>query len=273
MPSRARGRGGHAPPRVAARAPARRSSHRDSLRGAWLARHLAPARVLVYARLGSTNQTAVQRLEAGTLTAPALITTSLQTRGCGQRNNTWWSDAGSLCATFVLPIDPTMPVGQVPLRAGLAVAEMLARHLPRSSIQLKWPNDVLVGNHKIAGILCQRLRDCDVIGIGLNVRVNGNEMPVAIRHHATSLHMHISRAPRRDALLVELWMELQRQLARADWLAAYTPHHVLLGRRVRVRVGQELREGRCQNVDAEGCLQVDLGDATIRVTSSEQFIQ
>lgn len=267
MPSRPRDRGAHAPPRVAGRAPATRSSHRDPLRGAWLAHRLAPARVLVFARLGSTNRTATQRLEAGTLAAPAIVAASSQTRGRGQRANTWWSDAGSLCATFVLPVDPTMPVGQVPLRAGLAVAGVIRRHLPDHRVEVKWPNDVLVDGRKIAGLLCARARNADLIGLGLNVRTNLRHAPDAVRARAASLSDHLATPPCRDELISALWTALLAERAAADWIDRFRALHALDGREITVEDEGTSLNGTCRGIDQDGRLLLDDAATVHAITS------
>ncbi len=244
----------------------------DRLRGDWLGEHLYPARVLLYARLGSTQQRAMEEVEAGRLSAPAVVVAARQTAGRGQRANRWWSDAGSLCASYVLPAS-SHPAGQVPLRAGLAVAEVLARHLPGGRVRVKWPNDVLVEGRKIAGVLCARLRGCDVIGIGLNVRTATRRMPREFRRGATSLHLAATRAPPRAVLLVELWEAIRDQLARADVEEAYARRSHTQGKPVRVRVGPTIRAGVCRGVDRDGRLCVDSGGTLLRLTDSEQLIR
>lgn len=225
----------------------------DSLRGAWLARRLSSVDIRLFARLGSTNRTASEWVERGELAPPALVAASRQTAGRGQRANRWWSDAGSLCATFILPASQH-PIGQVPLRAGLAVASVLTRHLPASSIQLKWPNDVLVDGLKIAGLLCVRARGADLIGIGLNVRTDLRHAPAEIRQRATAMSRHARVLPRRDLLLVELWHALGAAMAAEDWREAFERSHALQGRRVRIEEDGAAHEGVCRGVDAEGRL-------------------
>ena len=227
---------------------------RDPLRGAWLARRLRPARVLIRARLGSTNQTASLELERGRLTAPAVVLASLQTAGRGQRTHRWWSDAGSLCVTLVLPAAEDMPVGQVPLRAGLAVASVVNRHVPGSTVGVKWPNDVLIGDTKVAGLLCARQHGADLIGIGVNVRTDFRAAPSDVRCRATSLARHMRKPPRRDELLAELWQAMRQVMIDDDWFARYPALHILHGRPVGVEADGRLLEGRCRGIDRQGRL-------------------
>jgi BirA family biotin operon repressor/biotin-[acetyl-CoA-carboxylase] ligase len=239
---------------------------RDPLRGAWLARQLAPARVLAFARLRSTNRTAVALVEAGRLVAPALVLASRQTAGHGQRANRWWSDDGSLCATFLLPASEAIPAGQVPLRAGFAVASVLARRLPPGSVRLKWPNDVLVNGRKIAGLLCLRARDADLIGLGLNVRTDLRHAPADVRARATALAREMPNPPRRDELARELWAALCAERAADDWRERFEQFHLLRDRPVRVQDDGVSVAGLCRGIDEKGRLLVEADDVVHALT-------
>lgn len=226
----------------------------DRLRGAWLRKQLPSVRIQLFARLGSTQQKALQEVEAGRLTAPALLVAARQTAGHGQRTNRWWSDAGSLCATLVRTADPALPMGQVPLRAGLAVADLLAALLPGRAVHVKWPNDILVEGRKAAGLLCSRQRDLDIIGLGLNVHTQMHEAPAQVKANATSLARHLRHPPRRDELLVELWQALDRAWADPDWKAHYHGRHLLVGQRIRINDDSTVYSGLCLGVDDQGRL-------------------
>lgn len=229
----------------------------DPLRGTWLARQLYPAQVRIFARLRSTNEYTASQLEAGALAGPALIVASQQTAGRGQHANRWWSDAGSICATFVFPVDPYIPVGQIPLRAGLAMARVVARLLAGATVQVKWPNDVFVNGRKIAGLLCARMRACDMIGIGINVRTDLRRAPGEVQLRATSLAQHIKQPPRRDELIRDVWFALQASRQCDDWMDRYQDIHLLQSKRVRVESSDGIVAGICRGIDCEGRLRVE----------------
>jgi BirA family biotin operon repressor/biotin-[acetyl-CoA-carboxylase] ligase len=226
------------------------------LRAAALARALGlPLHaVRVFARLRSTNQWAATAVESNQLTAPSLVVASIQTAGCGQHDNRWWSDSGSLCATFLLPVNPALPIGHIPLRAGLAVAEVLARLLPTATVQVKWPNDVLVDGKKIAGILCARARGVDLIGLGLNHTTDLRHAPSDVRARATSLRAHLRHPPTRTGLLAMLWTELNAARAHPRALDAFTARHVLHQRTVTLQTPDATLTGTCHGIDCEGRL-------------------
>ena len=122
-----------------------------------------------------------------------VFTADYQTAGRGRLDHKWLSPEGTnLMMSVVLSVAgiPPEQVATLPLVAGLAVAKALRQFLiPHSSflISLKWPNDVLVGGKKIAGILCERHGDNVIVGIGVNV--NQTVFPLEIADRATSLRL------------------------------------------------------------------------------------
>ncbi len=103
-----------------------------------------------------------------------VVSCTRQTQGRGRFNRAWFADEGGLWASYNLPIDPAAERnwGLLPLVAGAALVSTLAPcSIP--GLRLRWPNDVLVGRSKLAGILVERPRATQVaIGIGINVHNN-----------------------------------------------------------------------------------------------------
>lgn len=239
----------------------------DPLRGAWLRRQLPGVRVLVYARLGSTQGTALAGIEEGTLAPPALVAASRQTAGHGQRGNRWWSDGGTLCASFILPVVPGMPAGQVPLRAGLAVADYVAALLPGAPVEVKWPNDVYLHGRKVAGLLCARCGNGDVIGLGLNVNTHWRGAPAPLRSRATSLGTFLRPPPRRDEMLAGLWRALQGERTTPDWQPRYHRRHRLTHQWLQLHDDGTVYHGRCRGVDDQGRLVLETARGLQALTS------
>lgn len=169
---------------------------------------LAPLGVVVLGPTGSTNAVVADRARAG---APEglVVATEHQTAGRGRLDRTWETPAGS-ALTFSVLLRPTVPPGQwpwLPLLTGYAVAKALAA--AGFGARLKWPNDVLLGDRKVAGILVERVEGeggpAAVVGIGLNVLLTEEQLPVPT---ATSLLVESAGlghpVPRRTALLATL---------------------------------------------------------------------
>lgn len=112
------------------------------------------------------------------LPAWTVVTTQRQTRGRGRFNRVWFGNTGGLWATYNLPIDPGLNRhwGVLPLVAGAAVIEAL-KDFHIQGLRLRWPNDVLVGRAKLAGILVERPSSTMAsIGVGINMFNDINEL-------------------------------------------------------------------------------------------------
>ena len=109
-----------------------------------------------------------------------VFTADLQTAGRGRLDHRWLSPPGeNLLMSAVVDVADVPPeeVATLPLVAGLAVANMVAEFFSRrgktdtaAAVRLKWPNDVLVNGRKLCGILCERVEDRVIVGMGINVR-------------------------------------------------------------------------------------------------------
>ena len=117
-----------------------------------------------------------------------VFTADFQTAGRGRLDHSWISPPGTnLMMSAVLSVEGLSPehVSTLPLVVGLAVARALSPFLQGLSPAIKWPNDVLVGGRKIAGILCERQGENAIVGIGVNV--GQTEFSPEIADKATSL--------------------------------------------------------------------------------------
>ena len=121
-------------------------------------------------QIGSTNDRGIDLINEGLNSTPTLILTENQTAGRGQRGHKWWSSQGSLTFSYIFPID-NRSFNPIPI--ALAVAEAIETATPLRSLKIKWPNDILVENRKISGILIETVtrpqQTLVVAGIGINV--------------------------------------------------------------------------------------------------------
>jgi BirA family biotin operon repressor/biotin-[acetyl-CoA-carboxylase] ligase len=227
-----------------------------------LRRDLKPFRLHWFARLRSTNDHAAALRKRGELFAPAIVLTGHQLAGRGRGSNSWWSGAGSLTVTFVLAADEHLAPHHVPLIAGLAVRTAAVELTGNHDIQLKWPNDLLYRNRKLAGLLCERVHKADLIGVGLNVNVNPGDVPRGLRDRVTSLNLISGKPIDITTTLTTIARHLHRMLAHRDdqsfvaTLREYDQHHALLGRRVTVTGsnGEPAVTGKCEGLDDTGRL-------------------
>lgn len=223
---------------------------------------IKPFHVHAYSILPSTNDHAAEMRRRGELFAPAIIWAGKQTMGRGRGTNFWWSNAGCLTATFVLAADEAHPASELPLIAGLAVRDAAAELSGNPGIELKWPNDVLFDGLKLAGLLCERIDNLDLIGVGLNVDLDPADAPAPLRSRLTSL-LAIAGKPidRKRALPVlasHLWQAIQKRKQQpfSHVIREYERHHALLGRKVSVRGegSSDVVAGRVEGIDRQGRL-------------------
>jgi BirA family biotin operon repressor/biotin-[acetyl-CoA-carboxylase] ligase len=161
-----------------------------------------------YPRLGSTNTEAWSLLAAGAH-AGTVVVTDHQTAGRGRGGHTWQASPDrSLTFSLILtPDEQAHASGLFPLLAGVAVSVALERF--GLTARLKWPNDVLLGDRKAGGILCEskisagKIRAL-VCGIGLNVNETETDFPEDLRPHVTSLYLASGRYHQRELILAEI---------------------------------------------------------------------
>jgi BirA family biotin operon repressor/biotin-[acetyl-CoA-carboxylase] ligase len=147
-------------------------------------RAVAP-RLIMLDEAGSTNDELADRAASGGLPAFTALVTAHQTAGRGRRDRGWTTPAGrGLAISVLLPAPPPADAAWLPLAAGLAMRDAVAALLPGADVAVKWPNDVLVGERKVCGVLGRLTAHGVVMGAGVNVRLTRDELPVPT---ATSL--------------------------------------------------------------------------------------
>ena len=229
-------------------------------------------RLYVYQELASTNSEALALANAGAPHGTVVVAES-QSAGKGRQTRSWYSPPGAniYCSIIIRGMGPKQALTEwlswVPLTSALAVAEAV-QSTASISLDLKWPNDLLLRERKVGGILCESshiLAEAPIviIGIGLNVNLPQELFPDDLRQTAASL-CEITRKPiDRNRLLAQLLIELEQGLDElrshgSDQLRqAYIARCHTLGRRVRLLLGaeQELR-GTAESISTDGALQV-----------------
>lgn len=159
-------------------------------------------KVSFFESITSTMHEATALAEAGCASGTAVVAEE-QTAGMGRAGHNWHSEPGAglyVSVVLRLPLPPdSLPV--VTLALGLATAEAIAR-ITDLHPDLRWPNDIMIGEKKTAGILVQLVDSAIIAGIGINV--NHHAFPDEIASLATSLRLASGRAHSREELLVAL---------------------------------------------------------------------
>jgi BirA family biotin operon repressor/biotin-[acetyl-CoA-carboxylase] ligase len=161
---------------------------------------------------GSTNSDLIER--AASLPDFSVRVAGFQNAGKGRSGRTWVAPAGSSLFVSVLVKPEALPVSKfswLPLLAGLAITNVVNSFDPENPATLKWPNDVLVNQQKISGVLSELVSDLSgvVIGAGLNISQQQSELPI---ENATSLKLQKVET-NLDEVLSRYLTELRRLLA------------------------------------------------------------
>ena len=240
--------------------------------------------VEVTAVTGSTNADLLARAAAGEPEG-AVLAAEYQSAGRGRLGRAWTSPPRAALTFSVLLRPSAVPrarLGWLPLLAGVAVAAAV-RAVAAVDAQLKWPNDVLTGPAKLAGILAEASGDAVVVGTGVNVSTGPAELPPpgpgALP--ATSLLLEQARSLDRAVLLAEIlaglerryraWSAVSGDTERSGLRAEYTGLCGTLGRRVRVELpGGRALDGVAAALDADGRLLVSVPpDADLPVAAGD----
>ncbi len=250
--------------------------------------------IRLVASTGSTNADVLAQAARG---APEglVIAAEAQTAGRGRQGRSWISRPGAALMFSVLlrPVQvPQAARGWVPLLAGVATASAL-RDVPGAGgrgidARLKWPNDILVGERKLGGILAEQSGDAIVVGIGINLLGGEPDLPVPT---ATSLELHGVGGIDRTDLLAGILRQFERRYVawrHMAWRgtgsrsldadggrlrAEYLRLSATVGRRVRVHLpGGLALAGTAADVDDAGRLLVRADDGEVHAISAGDVI-
>jgi len=234
---------------------------------------------VIYCRsVGSTNELARELAAAGAAEG-TLVLADEQTAGRGRLGRSWLSPAGSSLLLSLIFRPPWTPqqAGRLTMICSLAAAEAIEAQTGLT-VNLKWPNDVLIGGRKVGGVLAELsvmgdVLDYVVAGLGLNVNFDPAQMP-QLGNSATSLARELGRPVSRLELLSAFLRRVESSYRRA--LAGWMPHEAwaarleTLGRWVQVITPAGQEDGLAEAVDADGALLLRRADGTpVRVLAGD----
>lgn len=234
--------------------------------------------LVVHDTVASTNAEALacaQNYRAGM--GRLWITAREQTAGRGRRGNAWVSPPGNLYATLLLDgLAAPQRAPELAFVAGLAVHDAIGACAPglREKLALKWPNDLLYGGAKLAGVLIEGRSSGSGLAVAIGIGVNCRSHPSQTSYPATDLaeagvelsaddvFLALSRAM---MLRLEQWREGEGFSAvRADWIA----RAVGIGGDIRVRLPDRELFGHCQGIDGSGRLLLRLTDGRVETIAA-----
>ncbi|MBI2953486.1 MAG: biotin--[acetyl-CoA-carboxylase] ligase [Chloroflexi bacterium] len=198
-----------------------------------------------------------------------------QTRGRGRLERVWYAPAGGsiLMSLLLRPSIPAARIFTLTMLAGSAASAAIERHTGLRC-DLKWPNDLLIDNRKVGGILTEvgfggNAISFAVVGLGLNVNVEFADDPL-LAATATSLSLQLGRTVPRVPLILSVLEEIERRyeaVKRGEYQAIHDEWRArlaTLGKMVMVTNGQSSETGLAVDVDPDGVLLLRTADGGLR---------
>lgn len=229
-----------------------------------------------YQQLDSTNLTAMELAERDAPEGTVVIAEQ-QLRGRGRAGRSWHSSPrlGIYCSILLRPKLFPAKAQLLTLMTAVAVAKSINIKVGLSST-IKWPNDILVNNKKVAGILLEgrvssTIMEYAVIGIGINVNHTSADLPDELQAGASSLRIERGEVVERSGLIGQVFLEVERLyegLQQRDSTMILEQWRLLsatLGRHVRIIKKDKVIDGIAVNVTTEGALLVRREDGSLNL--------
>ena len=224
--------------------------------------------------LDSTNARARQLAEEGAADGTVIIA-DRQSAGRGRLGRRWESppSVNLYCSVLLRPQIPVQQAPQLTFLSAVAVAETL-QHLYQLPAEVKWPNDVLIGGAKIAGLLNEMNAESEqihfvVLGVGVNLNMTAEQFPDEILYPATSVRLECGQAINRTEFTKNFLQRLDRYYRefltegfvpiRRRWEALCN----LLNRQVEVDQNPGILRGTVVGLDHDGALRLQLDDGKV----------
>ncbi len=230
--------------------------------------------ILFYERLISTNTLAYDIAEKSV--EGTVVIADSQERGRGRRGRVWVSppDKNIYMSVIIKPHLISHDFTLITLMSAVACAEALKR-LTDLDIRIKWPNDLILNNKKVGGILTElktykKKIIFAVIGIGLNVNVDIDIYPQEIRNISTSLWKESGKIYSRSELIAEIlneldyWYGVLQRGDRFKIISEWKSLSCTLGKEVQIRVNNNCYSGFAESIDDEGMLMLRLSSGELK---------
>ena len=235
-------------------------------------KYLIGRKIEHFAVVDSTNDIAKKLAKDGA-SEGTVVTADMQEGGRGRFGRNWSSPSGGIWFSVILRPDTgseRAPLSLLPLVAGSAVANAL-NGLYGINAHVRWPNDVLIDEKKVSGILTEIDTDENfvVVGIGINANIDLNALPAEVRNTATTLKAELKREVSKTTLLNRLFSELDDMYTRFNAGSAII-NCSTIKKRVKIVTKERELVGIAKEIDETGALILHLEDgSTERIISGD----
>jgi len=221
--------------------------------------------IQVFEQTTSTNDV-VEKLARDGVKEGVVVFAESQTKGRGRLGRVWISPArkGLWFSVLLRPDMRPQEVTQLVIAAAVSVWRAI-KYVTGLRAEIKWPNDILIGGKKVAGILTELSAELDrvkhvTLGVGVDVNQGAEEMPLELRQTATSLRLELGRQIGRAELATMILREMDRDYARirsgkfTEVADEWEEQCTTIGKQVVVGIGARKLRGRAESLDDDGAL-------------------
>ena len=219
----------------------------------------------------STNDDASELISNNEAPHGTLLITDYQKKGRGRRDNKWLSTPGdNLTFSLILKENNNSHLGLFSILSGVALIEGIKKFAD-ITCYLKWPNDIMLNDKKIGGILIERKKKNSdtylIIGIGLNV--NQEEIPTELQHIASSLRIENSTPIQREPLLAFILNEFEKLYKnnQKKWISNWKKYCGHINKKITFHRDNTLIKGYFLDIDNDGNAIVDIDSKKITISS------
>ena len=237
-------------------------------------------KIYAYQKLKSTNDNAARFAETGE-SEGSIVVAEEQTRGRGRLGRQWHSPAGAgIYLSIILKpkFKPEFAPG-LSIMTAVALADTINEYLP-GKVKIKWPNDILINNKKVAGILTELSSEKNkinyvIIGAGINVNNNIEDFPEELINISTSIRRVLRKKVDRIEFLQKFLSDFEKEYNQYKKNRLKPAHKKikryssLIGSTVKLRHNKKRMEGKATDIDQTGALIVNCNGKLIKVTSGE----
>lgn len=234
-------------------------------------------KVLVYSGTASTNDI-VGEYAKNKNNDGLVVLAEEQTSGRGRGGNKWVAGRGDSVLCSILLIECKLSAELLPLAIAAAVAEAIGRCV-KAEAKIKWPNDIILNNKKVAGILVESKKlgkhTAYIIGIGINCHQSKQDFPAELRRIATSIDIEAGVFTDRISLIRRLLTSIEHRLEAAEMKKEQVIEHwrrlsTQLGHRVTLVYNKKKFSGNCIGIDPDKGLILQLDTGGIRMFHAAQ---
>jgi BirA family transcriptional regulator, biotin operon repressor / biotin---[acetyl-CoA-carboxylase] ligase len=256
------------------------SKYNRPLMEAWIHQVQAKCKIFVHDTIDSTNSE-VERLLANGEAGPFAVISNQQSNGRGRLGRKWYSPTSG---NIHISVGFRPNVNLIKLRTftlwqGVCIAELLRSFSANKSISLKWPNDLVVNEKKIAGMLTEASINSEevrtlIFGIGINLNSSSKHFPKSLSDNSTSLKDltgHKQRTHELSAQLIKTILSSYKQCAdnnNKELFVKWGKLDALSQRNIEVSNGKEIIKGKAVGIDNDGSLKIKSRNGRIRLVQS-----